>query len=179
MAWPTSPQRIAPPTRRDRVEIRALIVVTLATLTGFVAWLLQPRHVGDWYLFWPLTIALGLTIVGWLFEWWYYWRIDTPAHREPARPYTVDIFTTACPGEPRQMILRTLLAMQKITYPHTSYLCDEGDDPILRNACERLGVVHVTRSEKKDAKAGNINNALRKSNGEICVILDPDHEPAP
>ncbi len=179
MAWPTSPQRIAPPTRRDRVEIRALIVVTLATLTGFVAWLLQPRHVGDWYLFWPLTIALGLTIVGWLFEWWYYWRIDTPAHREPALPYTVDIFTTACPGEPRQMILRTLLAMQKITYPHTSYLCDEGDDPILRNACERLGVVHVTRSEKKDAKAGNINNALRKSNGEICVILDPDHEPAP
>lgn len=98
---------------------------------------------------------------------------------QPSRLYTVDILTTACPGEPHGMILRTLEAMQKITYPHTSYLCDEGDNPVLKAACERLGVIHVTRTEKKHAKAGNINNALKQATGEIAIILDPDHEPAP
>jgi cellulose synthase (UDP-forming) len=177
--WTEKPLRIEPPSRRSRWTMRALIIVAVAMLAGFLAWLLQPSHIGDLYLFIPLTAALGLTALGWLFEWWYYWRIEAPKPCTPGRVYTVDIFTTACPGEPREMILRTLLAMQRISYPHTSYLCDEGDDPQLKDICEQLGVIHIARAESFDAKAGNINNALRLSSGEICIILDPDHEPAP
>jgi hypothetical protein len=69
--------------------------------------------------------------------------------------------------------------MVRISYPHTNYLCDEGNDPYLKQICNELGVIHVTRGEKTHAKAGNINNALRQATGEIVVILDPDHEPAP
>nr|MBA3900464.1 glycosyltransferase [Bacteroidota bacterium] len=95
------------------------------------------------------------------------------------KEYTVDMLTTFCPGEPKDMIKKTLTAMVAVKYPHTSYLCDEGDDPELRKFCKEIGVVHVTRIEKIDAKAGNINNALKQANGEICVIMDPDHEPHP
>lgn len=179
MRWADQPLKIDPPTTADRWLMRAMIIAALAILLGFFVWLLQPIHRGDAYLFWPLTAALALAALGWLFEWWYYWRIDAPPFRAPSRPYSVDVFTTACPGEPKEMIVRTLIAMQKITYPHTSYLCDEGDDPQLREVCRQLGVVHVTRTEKKHAKAGNINNALRQSRGEVCIVLDPDHEPAP
>nr|WP_255474353.1 glycosyltransferase [Pontibacter qinzhouensis] len=42
-----------------------------------------------------------------------------------------------------------------------------------------MDVKHVTRAVKVDAKAGNINNALRQATGDICLILDPDHIPAP
>jgi len=77
------------------------------------------------------------------------------------------------------MIVRTLRAMVDIRYPHTNYLCDEGNDPELREVCRQLGIVHVTRVEKKHAKAGNINNALSRASGQISVVLDPDHEPAP
>jgi cellulose synthase (UDP-forming) len=91
----------------------------------------------------------------------------------------VDVFTTACPGEPEEMIIRTLRAICAITYPHRSYLCDEGDSPKLNQVCKALDVIHITRTEKINAKAGNINNALAKSDGEICVILDPDHVPRP
>ncbi|HEY9196818.1 MAG TPA: glycosyltransferase family 2 protein, partial [Mucilaginibacter sp.] len=73
----------------------------------------------------------------------------------------------------------TLEAIQGITYPHQTYLCDEADDPYLKDICQKLGVHHVTRKEKIDAKAGNINNALRQSTGELCVVLDPDHVPFP
>ncbi|WP_229310898.1 glycosyltransferase family 2 protein [Larkinella soli] len=95
------------------------------------------------------------------------------------RSYTVDILTTFCKGEPYEMIVTTLKAIKAIKYPHNTYLCDEADDPYLRRVCEELGVVHVTRTIKKDAKAGNINNALRQATGEICVVLDPDHIPVP
>lgn len=77
------------------------------------------------------------------------------------------------------MIVRTLKAMVAIRYPHGNFLCDEGNDPVLKRVCERLGVTHVTRDNRVDAKAGNINNALKQSRAEICVVLDPDHEPSP
>jgi len=115
----------------------------------------------------------------WVVEWLNYCRPKFSEHRPPKREWTVDVLTTACPGEPRGMILRTLLAMKAIRYPHTDYLCDEGNDPVLREACEALGIRHVTRTIKKDAKAGNINNALDQASGEIAVVLDPDHEPSP
>ncbi|MGZ4089492.1 MAG: glycosyltransferase [Bacteroidia bacterium] len=114
-----------------------------------------------------------------LHEWYHYWSVSVPVKPPLDRAYTVDILTTACPGEPRDMIVRTLHAMVAIKYPHTNYLCDEGNDPELKKICQELGVIHVTRVEKINAKAGNINNALNQAKGEICVVLDPDHEPIP
>ncbi|WP_245588170.1 glycosyltransferase [Algoriphagus terrigena] len=89
------------------------------------------------------------------------------------------MLTTFCPGEPFDMLERTLRAMVNVRYPHTTYLCDEGNDPLAKRLCNELGVVHVSRETHEDAKAGNINNALKQATGEICVILDPDHAPFP
>jgi hypothetical protein len=77
------------------------------------------------------------------------------------------------------MIVETLEAIQQITYPHQTYLCDEADDPYLKEVCAALNVRHVTRQNRVDAKAGNINNALKQATGDLCVVLDPDHVPAP
>ena len=180
MLWPEKLERISTPSRSECYIMRTLIVCGLTFLAAFVIWLMMPSHRGDPLLDYLLLTALGIAVLNLLLEWRYYWSIKVPEPQEADRSYTVDVLTTACPGEPKGMILRTLEAMQKITYPHTSYLCDEGDDPELKAECERLGVVHVTRTEKTYAKAGNINNALRtKCTGEITIILDPDHEPAP
>jgi hypothetical protein len=159
--------------------MRLLVTAGILLLLNFLIWLFEPSRRGDLWLFWPLTAALLLKVSRWLIEWMYCLRITPPPFVPPQRHWTVDVFTTACPGEPKEMIVRTLRAMKAIEYPHENYLCDEGDDPYLRQVCAELGAHHVTRSEKRDAKAGNINNALRQSDGEICVILDPDHEPAP
>ncbi|WP_373494072.1 glycosyltransferase, partial [Aquiflexum sp.] len=89
------------------------------------------------------------------------------------------MLTTFCPGEPYKMLENTLRALVAVKYPHTTYLCDEGDDAFAKKLCAELGVVHVTRETHENAKAGNINNALKQAKGEICVILDPDHAPYP
>ncbi|WP_226163020.1 glycosyltransferase [Hymenobacter terricola] len=143
-------------------------------------WFFTTLRMGYAPLFWMLAVSLGFKMLRMVHEWGHYIQV-----REPVPPayvpaqHRVDVLTTACPGEPHAMIIRTLEAMQAIRYPHTSYLCDEGDDPVLRAACARLGVVHVTRQVKINAKAGNINNALRQATGDMCVVLDPDHVPTP
>lgn len=145
----------------------------------FLYWFLDEDHIGYEPLYWLLTTALGFKLLRTLHEWYHYFSVTTPVTPVLTKSYKVDVFTTACPGEPHNMIIGTLEAIQNMTYPHTTYLCDEGNDPVLKAACDRLGVKHVTRTIKVDAKAGNINNALKQATGDICLILDPDHVPQP
>lgn len=168
-----------PPKPSEIRTIRTMIVGAFFWMSIFLWWFFHEDRMGFAPLYWPLTIALILKLASRAYEWYNYFDISVPEKPERTREYTVDMFTTACPGEPHKMIIRTLRKMVAVTYPHTTYLCDEGDDPILKAECERLGVVHVTRKEKINAKAGNINNALKQATGEIAIILDPDHEPVP
>ncbi|MDX5438512.1 MAG: glycosyltransferase, partial [Pontibacter sp.] len=165
--------------KRDVLTIRVMIWMGLVSMAIFLYWFIDEDHVGYAPLYWMLTTALGFKLLRTLHEWDHYYAVSVPVKPELRSNYTVDVLTTACPGEPHSMIIHTLEAIQRIRYPHTAYLCDEGDDPILKAACERLGVKHVTRTVKVDAKAGNINNALRQATGDICLILDPDHVPEP
>ncbi|WP_375435520.1 glycosyltransferase [uncultured Hymenobacter sp.] len=161
--------------------MRLLVAVGCVLLLQFIWWFADADHIGNPLLFWLLTVSLGFKFLRTLHEWYHYINVREPVTPvwQPGYAPTIDVLTTACPGEPYDMIVRTLQAMQAIRYPHTSYLCDEGDDPYLRRICQELGVVHVTRQNRIHAKAGNINNALRQATGELCVVLDPDHVPAP
>jgi len=163
-------------------QMRVLVVIGVLLLLQFLWWFADSEHVGYAPLFWLLTFSLCYKMLRMLHEWYHYVHVQEPVMpvvdtTAPLR--TVDMLTTACPGEPHAMIIRTLESLVAVRYPHTTYLCDEGDEPELRAACARLGVVHVTRTEKKNAKAGNINNALRQATGEMAVVLDPDHEVTP
>jgi cellulose synthase (UDP-forming) len=162
--------------------MRILVIIGLLLLGHFVWWFADASHVGYAPLFWLLTFSLSYKLLRMLHEWYHYAYVQEPVQpvRSSTAPLrTVDMLTTACPGEPHAMIIRSLEALVAVRYPHTTYLCDEGDDPMLRAACTHLGVVHVTRQLKTNAKAGNINNALRQATGELCVVLDPDHEVTP
>lgn len=170
---------VKPPTRKQLIMLRLMIFFGLISMGFFLFSVLSPAVRGYAPLYWMLVVTFVFTCLKVLHEWYHYLYITVPPTPTPTRRYTVDIFTTFCAGEPYEMIIETLTAMQAITYPHESYLCDEADDPYLRDVCTRLGVHHVTRIEKTNAKAGNINNALRTSSGELCVVLDPDHVPFP
>jgi hypothetical protein len=130
-------------------------------------------------LYWALVATLSYFSLKILHEWYHYLGITVPKTPEDAPPFTVDVLTTFCAGEPYAMIEKTLEAIQRMPYPHTTYLCDEANDPYLKQRCETLGVRHVTRTNHLNAKAGNINNALQQATGELCLILDPDHIPKP
>ncbi len=156
-----------------------MILIGIGSSILFIFGILQGEYVGYKPLYYPLIFALIFMVLRISYEWYHYWTISVPETPTLEKEYSVDILTTFVPGEPYHMIVETLEAIQKITYPHTTYLCDEGNDPYLIEQCKRLGVKHVTRELKVNAKAGNINNALQQAEGDICLILDPDHIPAP
>ncbi|WP_442949025.1 UDP-forming cellulose synthase catalytic subunit [Nostoc sp.] len=48
----------------------------------------------------------------------------------------------------------------------------------LRQMCQELGCIHMTRDSNDHAKAGNINTAFEKTDGDLVLILDCDHIPS-
>lgn len=170
---------IRQPTFKEQITIRLLILLGVAGMIFFLYQLFDSSNIAYAPLYWLLMINIALTCVKIAYEWYHYFNIKVPEIPIAEKQYTVDIFTTFCAGEPYEMIEETLRAIQAIAYPHEAYLCDEANDTYLKQLCQELDVHHVTRTIKINAKAGNINNALQQSDGELCVVLDPDHVPSP
>src|SRR6056297_1884344 len=164
------------PTRAENIQGKFLILAGILSAVFFLNWLLDPEHVGYKPFYYLLIFSFVYKVLRLFVEWILYFHLTVPKKPRTTRSWNVDILTTYCPPEPKEMVVKTLVAIQKIRYPHKTYLCDEANDKELKRICEELDIIHVTR----DAKAGNINNALYTvADGEICVILDPDHIPEP
>jgi cellulose synthase (UDP-forming) len=165
------------PNKQERLTLRLLILLGLLSITNFFYWFVKPDLIENHFLFWLILAPITFDCLRILYIWYHYWDISKPNKPMLFKKPTVDVLTTYFPGEPYEMVKETLLAIKRMKYPHTTYLCDEANDPHLIEFCREHEIVHVTRNNRKDAKAGNINNALKQATGEICLILDPDHVP--
>jgi cellulose synthase (UDP-forming) len=173
----SNPNSIMALSKKEKIILRILILLGLISIINFFYWFMNPELIDNHFLYWLLIGPLVFDSVRIIYIWYHYWDISVPVKPLPTKKLTADVFTTFFPGEPYEMIKETLLAIQKIEYPHTTYLCDEANDASLKEFCKQHGIVHVTRNNRIDAKAGNINNALKQAKGDICLILDPDHIP--
>ncbi|WP_299392681.1 glycosyltransferase [uncultured Gelidibacter sp.] len=165
------------PSKYEKIKIRALILFGLASLVNFFYWFLDFELIENQLLYWMLMCLISFDTFRLIYIWYHYWNISVPVKPASHSLPSVDVFTTYFPGEPKNMLKKTLLAIQQMDYPHTTYLCDEANDQELIEFCRNNNIIHVTRTNRIDAKAGNINNALRQATGDICLILDPDHIP--
>jgi cellulose synthase/poly-beta-1,6-N-acetylglucosamine synthase-like glycosyltransferase/exo-beta-1,3-glucanase (GH17 family) len=169
---------------RKLLQGKLILLFAIISLIFFLYGFFEEVGIGYRFTYYLLFVSLFFKLLKVGFEWYHFAGLPEPRAssdnpKPPAKKYTVDMLTTFVPGEPYDMLERTLKAMVAVKYPHISYLCDEGDDPIAKRLCRELGVVHVTRQTHENAKAGNVNNALKQATGELCVILDPDHAPFP
>lgn len=105
------------------------------------------------------------------------WRLSV--REPPAAPpgWRVDVFVTTF-DEPVDMLRRTLVAAQRMDYPHRTWLLDDGNRPEMRALASELRVQYLARTRNEHAKAGNLNNALRVSDGEFVCVFDADHAPS-
>ncbi len=172
-------ENIKSPTKKQQRILHVTIFIGVCSMFFFMYGLIDFSVISNPILYGMLLFTFIFTCLKVLYEWYHYLHITVPETPRAKKTYSVDIFTTYCKGEPYEMIIETLTALQAITYPHDTYLCDEDNDEYLKGVCGQLGVHHITRTNKINAKAGNINNALKYSNGELCVVLDPDHVPHP
>lgn len=97
-------------------------------------------------------------------------------------PPLVDVLI--CTYNEEELILdRTIIGALGIDYPNFRlWVCDDGRRPWLKDMCEQQGCGYITRTDNKNAKAGNINNALRhistlSERPDFVAILDADFVP--
>jgi cellulose synthase (UDP-forming) len=82
-------------------------------------------------------------------------------------------------GEPIDIVLGTVRAARDMRVAHNTWVLDDGRSDELRQACSRERVGYLRRDDRRDAKAGNVNAGIARTNGEFIVILDADHVPSP
>ena len=168
----------------ERARAWALRLLTLAGLIAsayYFSWWGQGGRILS-----PI-LAAALMIAA-LYHWsqlFSSWLIYAAARRrkpvpEPAagRRPSVDVFLTAC-GEDPELVGRALRAVVAMRGDHNSWLLDDGDDPCLARLAQRVGARYLTRPGTRDAKAGNINAALPRTDADIIAIFDVDHVPEP
>jgi len=106
------------------------------------------------------------------------WRLthNTP----PPAPdgLAVDVFITVY-DEPLQILRRTAIGARAIRYPHRTWILDDGKRDEVRAMADDLGVGYIRREGAEHAKAGNLNNALKVTDGEFVLTLDADHVALP
>ncbi len=98
----------------------------------------------------------------------------------------VDIYIPTY-NEDVEIVRKTTLCALAIEYPEDKkriYVLDDGRAEKykarreeLRQMCEELGAVMLTRDNNDHAKAGNINTAFKRTEGDLVLILDCDHMP--
>lgn len=90
---------------------------------------------------------------------------------------TVDVLIPTY-NEPLFILRRTVIGCQALDYPYkTIYLLDDTRRPEVQALAEELGCRYITRPDNAYAKAGNLNNALRQTQGELIVVFDADFVP--
>jgi cellulose synthase (UDP-forming) len=97
----------------------------------------------------------------------------------------VDIFITVV-NEPVEIVKETVVACKNLNYKFKNiYILNDGfvckyeywED--VYDLAKDEGIGCITRQTSGGAKAGNINNALRITDGDLVAIFDADHIPNP
>jgi len=137
--------------------------------------------------------TLVTMVVGWtvfmaelygLFQYGFFaFQVWSPLDRTPPPMTsipTVDIMVTVV-DEPLDILKRTLVGCIYQEYPKdrfTVYVLDDGHRDEVRELAASLGCAYLRRPDRPlHAKAGNLNHALKQSNGELVAMFDVDHVP--
>ncbi len=165
--------------------IRTIVLVTAILGINYVAWRwLFSVNWSAWWIGVPLVVAETYSLIDSLLFGMTMWRVkDREDPEPPPEGWTVDV-VIATYNEPIELVMRTARAAKAITYPHRTWVLDDGNRAEMRAAAEAEGVEWMTRSADwvdmpRHAKAGNLNNALMSLEGEFLLILDADQVPEP
>ncbi|ROL69407.1 cellulose synthase catalytic subunit (UDP-forming) [Pseudomonas chlororaphis] len=170
-----------------RLPILALIVLSLIASLRYMYWRLTSTLGFDTWLDaffgYGLVLAEFYALVVLVFG---YVQTAWPLHRRPALLQgdpstwpTVDVFIPTY-NEALSIVKLSIFAAQAMDWPKDKlrvHVLDDGRRDEFRDFCQRIGVNYITRDNNHHAKAGNLNAALKVTDGEYIAMFDADHVP--
>ncbi len=92
----------------------------------------------------------------------------------------LDVFIATI-NEETKLVEETIKACKEMKYPDKRkihiYLCDDGRRKEMEDLCKKMKINYIDRKNNKNAKAGNYNNALKKTKSPYIVVFDADMKP--
>ena len=162
-----------------------MIVLTVISATRYLFWRLTETMVFEAPLETIFSVGLMTAEI-------YAWLVLVLAFFQTARPLerkivplpedfslwpVVDVYVPTY-NESLEVVRDTVLAATNLDYPRDKfnvYLLDDGNRPEFGAFASAAGVGYITRDDNKHAKAGNLNNAMKHTSGELICIFDCDH----
>jgi cellulose synthase (UDP-forming) len=90
---------------------------------------------------------------------------------------TVDVLIPTY-DEPEPILKRTILGCQALDYPCKEiYILDDTRRSAVKDLALSLGCHYLTRPENHYAKAGNLNAAIARTQGDLITVFDADFVP--
>lgn len=84
-------------------------------------------------------------------------------------------------NEDPSLLEKTLCACKQMEYPQKNkvhiYVCDDGNREEVKALADKLKINYIAREEHKDAKAGNLNHAMKQSSSPYIAVFDADMIP--
>ena len=173
---------------QGRLATLALVLVSITATSRYLYWRLSTTIGGEWsldavlggvllaaelYSCAMLLLAYAQSVAGLR-------RKPVPLPDELSRWPSVDVYIPTY-NEPLEIVRATVLAATCLDWPADRlriYLLDDGRREAFRAFASEAGVGYLIRPDNKHAKAGNLNHALRQTDGEYIAIFDCDHVPA-
>jgi cellulose synthase (UDP-forming) len=178
-------------------------ILTITLGLGYLHW--RWRYSLNFEALWfaiPLVLAETLSFVGTVLSIINFWankdrEIEEPVHYlsdiealkgRPDRPVRIDVFIASY-NEDVEVVRLSIQDAKKMTYPFPDvpikiFVLDDGRrdgrNPAKENmkvVCEEEGIGYFNRETNEGYKAGNLQNGLEKTIGDIIVILDADTRP--
>ena len=110
------------------------------------------------------------------------WPLERPVVEIMGEPETwpfVDVYVPTY-NESLSIVRNTVFAAMDMDYPANRFrvfILDDGRRPEFQAFARQAGCGYLTRADNLHAKAGNLNAAMKKTNGELIAIFDCDHVP--
>lgn len=159
--------------------LRALALIALVWGAGYLTWRIGWSGEGaNPVLFVALLVTELYGIYALATLAWFSWSRPPAVRPAPTPGRAVDVYVCTY-DEPVEVVMATLAGCAALTYPHTTYLLDDGRRAEMAELAAMAGAEYLTRPDNSHAKAGNINAALPRTGGELVLILDADHVPMP
>lgn len=97
---------------------------------------------------------------------------NAPADFSPSVDIFIPVYSESC-----SILEKTLIGACAVEYPRKRIcVLDDGHRDEVAPLAESFGAAYL-RGPRKHAKAGNLNHALTRTDGELVVVFDTDHIP--
>jgi cellulose synthase (UDP-forming) len=167
--------------RRRRLAGQFSTFITIALGIFYLSWHSQHINWDVWYYSFPFFLGelTGLLLFSFFSLNAWFLRYHAPEGIALERDFSADVFIPVA-GENIDLVRKTVEAALRIDFQNKRiYILDDRENADYKKLAEIKGCGYFARKDHRDAKAGNLNYAFQRTEGDLILALDADQVPHP